>query len=157
MIIALQYIHGIGPARAEKIVNAIGHVKIYFPTPARDFFSQLNEPVAEALGPAFVQTLRAHGEFAERIVTAHDMRASGPDSYVSAVLADWREFYLDQVDMRIKGTWTGSQDFLLRRPWRNSGQLECVYRQAFPACVSDPQRCRPCANKLCIRHAGTCS
>jgi phosphomannomutase len=39
---------------------------------------QLNEHVAEALGRAFVQTLRAHGEFAERIVTAHDMRASGP-------------------------------------------------------------------------------
>jgi LCP family protein required for cell wall assembly len=30
----------------EKIVDAIGHVKIYFPTPARDFYSQLNEPVA---------------------------------------------------------------------------------------------------------------
>ena len=30
----------------EKIVNAIGHVKIYFPTPARDFYSQLDQPVA---------------------------------------------------------------------------------------------------------------
>jgi LCP family protein required for cell wall assembly len=30
----------------EKIVNAIGHVKIYFPTPARDFYSQLDEPSA---------------------------------------------------------------------------------------------------------------
>ncbi|WP_433080432.1 phosphomannomutase/phosphoglucomutase [Dactylosporangium sp. CA-052675] len=39
---------------------------------------QLNEPVAEALGRAFVQTLRSRGEFAEKIVTAHDMRASGP-------------------------------------------------------------------------------
>ncbi|GAA2609888.1 phosphomannomutase/phosphoglucomutase [Dactylosporangium fulvum] len=39
---------------------------------------QLNETVAEALGRAFVQTLRARGEFAERIVTAHDMRESGP-------------------------------------------------------------------------------
>ncbi|WP_433051864.1 phosphomannomutase/phosphoglucomutase [Dactylosporangium sp. CS-033363] len=39
---------------------------------------QLNEPVAEALGRAFVQTLRNRGEFAEKIVTAHDMRASGP-------------------------------------------------------------------------------
>jgi polyisoprenyl-teichoic acid--peptidoglycan teichoic acid transferase len=28
----------------EKIVNAIGHVKIYFPTPARDFYSQLDQP-----------------------------------------------------------------------------------------------------------------
>ncbi|WP_432979734.1 phosphomannomutase/phosphoglucomutase [Dactylosporangium sp. CA-233914] len=39
---------------------------------------QLNEPVAEALGRAFVRTLRSRGEFAEKIVTAHDMRASGP-------------------------------------------------------------------------------
>jgi phosphomannomutase len=39
---------------------------------------QLNEPVAEALGRAFVQTLRSRGEFADKIVTAHDMRASGP-------------------------------------------------------------------------------
>ena len=39
---------------------------------------QLDERVAEALGRAFVQTLRARGEYAERIVTAHDMRASGP-------------------------------------------------------------------------------
>ncbi|MET7417593.1 phosphomannomutase/phosphoglucomutase [Dactylosporangium sp. NPDC005555] len=39
---------------------------------------QLNEPVAEALGRAFVQTLRSRGEFAERVVTAHDMRESGP-------------------------------------------------------------------------------
>ena len=30
----------------QKIVNAIGHVKIYFPTPARDFFTGLNQPVA---------------------------------------------------------------------------------------------------------------
>ena len=27
-------------------MNAIGHVKIYFPTPARDFYSQLDEPSA---------------------------------------------------------------------------------------------------------------
>ncbi|WP_238015215.1 phosphomannomutase/phosphoglucomutase [Dactylosporangium sp. AC04546] len=39
---------------------------------------QLNERVAEALGRAFVLTLRDRGEFAERIVTAHDMRESGP-------------------------------------------------------------------------------
>jgi LCP family protein required for cell wall assembly len=30
----------------QKIVDAIGHVKIYFPTPARDFFTGLNQPVA---------------------------------------------------------------------------------------------------------------
>ena len=30
----------------QKIVDAIGHVKIYFPTPARDFYTGLDEPVA---------------------------------------------------------------------------------------------------------------
>jgi LCP family protein required for cell wall assembly len=30
----------------ENIVNSIGHVKIFFPTAARDFFSQLDQPVA---------------------------------------------------------------------------------------------------------------
>ena len=39
---------------------------------------QLNEPVAEALGRAFVQTLRVRGELGDTIVTAHDMRESGP-------------------------------------------------------------------------------
>jgi phosphomannomutase len=40
---------------------------------------ELNEPVAEALGAAFVQTLEAHRELkAGRIVVGHDMRASSP-------------------------------------------------------------------------------
>ncbi len=39
---------------------------------------QLNEAVAEAIGRAFVQTLRGSGETADRVVTAHDMRESGP-------------------------------------------------------------------------------
>jgi phosphomannomutase len=52
---------------------------------------QLNEPVAEALGRAFVQTLRRRGEFAERVVTAHDMRESGPalaSAFASGVRAE---------------------------------------------------------------------
>lgn len=41
---------------------------------------QLNEPIAEALGRAFVQTLRDRGEMggANRVAIAHDMRDSGP-------------------------------------------------------------------------------
>ncbi len=39
---------------------------------------QLNEDVVRAVGAAFVQTLRAAGEAADRIVTAHDMRDSSP-------------------------------------------------------------------------------
>lgn len=45
-----------------------------------------------------------------------DMRESGPDSYVSAVIVDWREFYLDQMKKLLAGEWTGSQDFLLKPP-----------------------------------------
>ena len=39
---------------------------------------QLNEQVAKAIGTAFVQMLRAGGQTVDRIVTAHDMRASSP-------------------------------------------------------------------------------
>ena len=39
---------------------------------------QLNEPVARALGTAFVEMLREAGDDADRIVIAHDMRDSGP-------------------------------------------------------------------------------
>jgi phosphomannomutase len=39
---------------------------------------QLNEATAEALGAAFVQTLRAGGDDASRVVVAHDMRDSSP-------------------------------------------------------------------------------
>jgi phosphomannomutase len=39
---------------------------------------QLDERVAEALGRAFAQTLRARGELGDKVVTAHDMRESGP-------------------------------------------------------------------------------
>jgi phosphomannomutase len=39
---------------------------------------QLNETIAEAFGAALVQTLRAAGEDASRLVVAHDMRESSP-------------------------------------------------------------------------------
>jgi phosphomannomutase len=39
---------------------------------------QFNESVARALGTAFVEMLRESGDDADRIVIAHDMRASGP-------------------------------------------------------------------------------
>jgi LCP family protein required for cell wall assembly len=41
----------------EKIVDSIGHVKIYFPTPARDFFSGLSQPVAGCASLNGVQAL----------------------------------------------------------------------------------------------------
>src|SRR4051794_33634377 len=39
---------------------------------------QLNERVAEAIGAAFVETLRARGERADTVVIARDMRDSSP-------------------------------------------------------------------------------
>jgi phosphomannomutase len=39
---------------------------------------QFDEPVARALGTAFVEMLRESGDDADRIVIAHDMRDSGP-------------------------------------------------------------------------------
>jgi phosphomannomutase len=47
---------------------------------------QLNETVARALGTAFVEMLRESGDDAEKIVIAHDMRATGP-SLASAFAA----------------------------------------------------------------------
>ena len=41
----------------EKIVDAIGHVKIYFPTPARDFFTGLDQPVAGCVSLNGVEAL----------------------------------------------------------------------------------------------------
>jgi phosphomannomutase len=46
---------------------------------------QLNEPIAEAVGAALVQTLRAGGEDVSRIVVAYDMRESSPS--LAAALA----------------------------------------------------------------------
>jgi phosphomannomutase len=39
---------------------------------------QFDESVARALGTAFVELLRESGDDADRIVIAHDMRATGP-------------------------------------------------------------------------------
>ncbi len=64
---------------------------------------QLNEPVAEALGRAFVQTLRSRGEFAERVVTAHDMRESGP-ALASAFAAGVRAEGADVVESGLGST-----------------------------------------------------
>ena len=64
---------------------------------------QLNEPVAEALGRAFVQTLRSRGEYAEKIVTAHDMRASGP-ALVAAFAAGARAEGADIVEAGLGST-----------------------------------------------------
>jgi basic membrane protein A len=42
-----------------------------------------------------------------------DVRRYGPNAYVSSLILDWREFYLDQVSQRLNGTWQGGQTHLL--------------------------------------------
>lgn len=36
-----------------------------------------------------------------------DIRQYGPNAYVSSVVLDWRDYYVDQVTKRVEGTWTG--------------------------------------------------
>jgi len=67
---------------------------------------QFNEPVAEALGRAFVQTLRARGEVGDTIVTARDMRESGP-ALATAFAAGARAEGVDVIE-----TGLGSTDLL---------------------------------------------
>jgi len=64
---------------------------------------QLNEPVAEAIGRAYVQTLRAAGEAADQVVIAHDMRESGP-GLASAFARGVRSEGVDVVDAGLGST-----------------------------------------------------
>ncbi len=36
-----------------------------------------------------------------------DMRALGPDAYVTSLLLDWDRFYVEQIAARLKGAWRG--------------------------------------------------
>jgi phosphomannomutase len=64
---------------------------------------QLNEPVAEAIGRAYVQTLRAAGEAADQVVIAHDMRESGP-GLAAAFALGVRSEGVDVVDAGLGST-----------------------------------------------------
>ncbi|MEL6120389.1 MAG: BMP family ABC transporter substrate-binding protein [Pseudomonadota bacterium] len=37
-----------------------------------------------------------------------DIRQYGPNAYVSSVLLDWTDYYVDQVKKRVEGTWSGN-------------------------------------------------
>jgi phosphomannomutase len=64
---------------------------------------QLNEPIARAVGAAFVQTLRAGGENANRVVIAYDMRESSP-GLASAFAAGARDAGADIVEAGLGST-----------------------------------------------------
>jgi basic membrane lipoprotein Med (substrate-binding protein (PBP1-ABC) superfamily) len=56
-----------------------------------------------------------------------DVRRYGPKSYVSSIVVDWSNFYVDEVKQRLAGTWTGDRRILLdigkgvdRDPWGES-------------------------------------
>jgi LCP family protein required for cell wall assembly len=79
----------------QKIVDAIGHVKIYFPTPARDFFTGLDQPVAGCVSLNGVEALEyarsRHYAIPKNGVTNPSPNAKG----------DWNEDPLADLD-RIK-------------------------------------------------------
>lgn len=42
-----------------------------------------------------------------------DIRRFGPNAYVSSVILDWKQFYLDEAKKLLNGTWTGNRLELL--------------------------------------------
>jgi phosphomannomutase len=64
---------------------------------------QLNEAVAEAIGAAFVQTLRAAGDRVEQIVLAYDMRESSP-GLATAFAGGARTAGVDVIDAGLGST-----------------------------------------------------
>jgi LCP family protein required for cell wall assembly len=79
----------------EKIVNAIGHVKIYFPTPALDTFTGLYQPVAGCVSLNGVGAL-AYARSRHYAIPRHDVQDPSPK-----LTSDWSEDPLADLD-RIK-------------------------------------------------------
>ena len=69
----------------EKIVDSIGHVKIYFPTPARDFFTGLSQPVAGCASLNGVQAL-AYARSRHYAIPRNGVTNPNPDRH-----SDWNE------------------------------------------------------------------
>ena len=59
---------------------------------------------------AYLQVAEERGIWAAMWNT--DIRRYGPNAYVSSVMLDWREFYVDQAKQRLAGTWTGGGTIL---------------------------------------------
>jgi polyisoprenyl-teichoic acid--peptidoglycan teichoic acid transferase len=79
----------------QNIVTAIGHVKIYFPTPARDFFTGLDEPVAGCQSLNGVQALE-YARSRHYLIPADGVSNPDPNNR-----SDWIEDPREDLD-RIK-------------------------------------------------------
>lgn len=60
--------------------------------------------------PGYLQVAEERGKKAVMLNT--DVRRYGPDAYVSSVVFDFREFYVEQVRARLEGKWTPGQFML---------------------------------------------
>lgn len=60
---------------------------------------------------AYLQVAEKRGVWAAMWNT--DIRRYGPNAYVSSIVCDWREFYVEQVKKRLAGEWTGGTGTLL--------------------------------------------
>ena len=60
---------------------------------------------------AYLQVAQERGIWAAMWNT--DIRQYGPDSYVSSIVVNWQDYYVDQVRKRLAGEWVGNQTTLL--------------------------------------------
>lgn len=58
--------------------------------------------------PAYLQVAEEEGIWAA-MATGTDVRHFGPNAYVSGIILDWRQFYLDEVKKVLDGTWKGNR------------------------------------------------
>jgi basic membrane protein A len=61
--------------------------------------------------PAYLQVAEERGVWAAMENT--DMRTFGPNAYVTSILFDWREFYVNEVQSVLDGTWQGDRPVVL--------------------------------------------
>ncbi|MFT8421747.1 MAG: BMP family ABC transporter substrate-binding protein [Gluconacetobacter sp.] len=54
--------------------------------------------------PSYLRLAQQRGLWG--IMSSTDQRASGPDAYLSSVVYDFRNYYVDQVRARLNGSWT---------------------------------------------------
>lgn len=60
---------------------------------------------------AYLQVAEKKGVWAAMCNT--DLRRFGPNAYVSSLIGDWRQFYLDEIKKLLDDTWTGNRVVLL--------------------------------------------
>lgn len=60
---------------------------------------------------AYLQVAEERGIWAAMWNT--DIRRYGPKAYVSSIVLDWKDYYVEQVKKRLAGEWTGGEETLL--------------------------------------------